>query len=128
MALWRTPVVALVADVTPSPFRSQASGVLNFMAGIGAILAYFGGAALFKQQAAFPFWMGALVVLVATLLMVAFVREPKTYQTDEIAVSEAQPGFIESLKLIFQEQDKSALYLLLATFCLMVSYSAVEGL
>jgi MFS family permease len=59
--------------------------------------------------------------------MVTLVREPKTYQTDEVGVSDAQPGFIESLKLIFQETDKSALYLLLATFFFMVSYTAVEG-
>jgi hypothetical protein len=37
MALWRTPVVALMPDLTPSPFRSQANGIINFMAGIGAI-------------------------------------------------------------------------------------------
>ena len=44
MAFWRTPVVALMADVTPSPYRSQANSITNFMGGIGAILGTLGGA------------------------------------------------------------------------------------
>ena len=35
MALWRTPVVALMPDITPSPFRSQANGIINLMGGVG---------------------------------------------------------------------------------------------
>src|SRR5688572_14738082 len=38
-ALWRTPLVALMPDITPSEFRSQANGVINFMGGIGVIVA-----------------------------------------------------------------------------------------
>src|SRR5512147_1548435 len=43
MALWRTPVVALMPDITPSPFRSQANGVINLMGGVGSIAATLGG-------------------------------------------------------------------------------------
>lgn len=35
-ALWRTPVIALMPDITPSPFRSQANGIINFMGGVGS--------------------------------------------------------------------------------------------
>src|SRR3990170_8151804 len=38
MALWRTPVVALMPDITPSQYRSQANGIINFMGGVGAII------------------------------------------------------------------------------------------
>jgi len=31
MAFWRTPVVALMPDITPSSKRSQANGVINLM-------------------------------------------------------------------------------------------------
>jgi Na+/melibiose symporter-like transporter len=37
MAFWRTPVVALMPDITPSQYRSQANGVINLMGGIGTI-------------------------------------------------------------------------------------------
>ena len=47
MALWRTPVVALMPDITPSEKRSQANGIINFMGGLGAIIAFMdGGSAL----------------------------------------------------------------------------------
>jgi MFS family permease len=127
MALWRTPSVALVADVTPSPQRSQASGVLSLMGGIGAVMAYFGGGALYKINPAYPFWAGSAVVLLAALLMLLFVREPKVFATQEVGIDESQPGFFQSLQLIFEDKDKSALCLLLALFCMMVGYTAVEG-
>jgi len=40
MALFRTPVVALMPDITPSRFRSQANGIINFMGGLGALLVF----------------------------------------------------------------------------------------
>jgi MFS family permease len=40
MAVYRTPVIALMPDITPNAFRSQANGVINFMGGIGAIIAF----------------------------------------------------------------------------------------
>jgi hypothetical protein len=39
IAIWRTPVVALMPDITPSGKRSQANGIINFMGGIGTIIA-----------------------------------------------------------------------------------------
>ncbi|MBK9207046.1 MAG: MFS transporter [Anaerolineales bacterium] len=29
-AFWRTPIIALMPDITPSEFRSQANGIINF--------------------------------------------------------------------------------------------------
>jgi len=44
MAFWRTPVIALMPDITPSRFRSQANGVINLMGGLGSIVAKIGRA------------------------------------------------------------------------------------
>ena len=70
MALWRTPVVALMPDITPSQYRSQANGIINFMGGVGAIIAFLGGAALYELNPAFPFWMGSALVIVSGLLVI----------------------------------------------------------
>ena len=77
MALWRTPVVALMPDITPSKFRSQANGVINFMGGVGAIIAFIGGAKLYDMDPAFPFWLGSALVIISSLLVFAFIKEPK---------------------------------------------------
>ena len=81
MAFWRTPVVALMPDITPSPYRSQANGIINFMGGVGAIIATLGGAALYEINPAYPFWMGSVLVIIASLLVFIFIKEPKEFET-----------------------------------------------
>jgi len=120
-ALWRTPVVALMPDITPSEFRSQANGIVNFMGGIGAIVALQTGGILYKISPSFPFWLGSVLVLVSALIVYLFIEEPKEYET-----TEAQPGMFESLKEIFNDPDKSGLRILFAIFFWFIGYSAVE--
>jgi len=122
MALWRTPVVALMPDVTPSPKRSQANGIINFMGGVGAIIAFLVGSILYKQNPNFPFWMGSGLVIIAAALVLIFVKEPKEYQA-----SEAQPNMFESLKDIWKDKDKSAFRLFLAIFSWFIGYNAIEA-
>ncbi len=122
MAMWRTPVVALMPDITPSQYRSQANGIINFMGGIGAIISFLGGSALYKMNPAFPFWMGSGLVIVASLLVLIFIKEPKDY-----AEGKKEPGMLESLKEVMQDEDKSALRLLSAIFFWFLGYNAVEA-
>ncbi len=122
MALWRTPVVALMPDVTPSAKRSQANGIINFMGGLGAIIAFLVGSSLYKQNPAFPFWMGSALVIVAAALVLIFVREPKEFQARE-----QQPNMFESLGEVWRDGDKSALRLFLAIFFWFVGYNAIEA-
>jgi Na+/melibiose symporter-like transporter len=120
-ALWRTPVVALMPDITPSEFRSQANGVINFMGGIGAIIALQTGGILYKMNPNFPFWLGSALVLVSALIVYLFIEEPTEYEKVE-----EQPGMFASLRELFQEADKSGLRILLAIFFWFLGYSAVE--
>ncbi len=122
MALWRTPVIALMPDITPSAFRSQANGIINFMGGVGAIVSFLLGASLYEMNPAFPFWLGSILVVVSSLLVFAFIREPKTYQ-----VSEIRPSMLASLQGILRDPDKSALRILLAIFFWFLGYNAVEA-
>ncbi len=122
MALWRTPVVALMPDITPSQFRSQANGVINFMGGIGAIIAFLFGATLYELNPAYPFWLGSVLVIFSSLLVLLFIREPKVF-----APAEDRPSMIESLKEVIADQDKSALRILLAIFSWFVGYNAIEA-
>ncbi len=122
MAFWRTPVVALMPDITPSKFRSQANGIINFMGGIGAIISFLGGAALYNINPSFPFWMGSGLVIISTLLLFVFIKEPKVYEE-----AEKQPGMLESLKSVWADPDKSAMRILLAIFFWFIGYTAIEA-
>jgi maltose/moltooligosaccharide transporter len=123
MAIWRTPVVALMPDITPSPFRSQANGIINFMGGIGTIIATLIGANLYEINPAYPFWLGSGLVIVAALLVLFFIKEPKVYEA-----AESQPGVLASLREVWAASDKSGLRLLLAIFFWFLGYTAIEAL
>lgn len=122
MAFWRTPTIALMPDITPSPFRSQANGIINFMGGVGFIVASLGGAALYEMNTAYPFWVGSLLVILAALMVFLFIREPKEY-----GESAEKPSMISSLKYLFSEKDASGRRLLLAIFFWFVGYSALDA-
>ncbi len=120
-ALWRTPVVALMPDITPSEFRSQANGIINFMGGVGTIIALQTGGMLYKMSPSFPFWLGSGLVLLAALIVYLFIEEPKEYET-----AQEQPGMFASLKEVISDPDKSGLRILLAIFFWFIGFSAVE--
>jgi Na+/melibiose symporter-like transporter len=122
MAFWRTPVIALMPDITPSPYRSQANGIINFMGGVGAIVSFLLGARLYEINPAFPFWLGSALVILSSLLVFAFIREPKVYES-----AEEKPSMRASLKEVLQDSDKSALRMLLAIFFWFLGYNAVEA-
>jgi maltose/moltooligosaccharide transporter len=123
MAFWRTPVVALMPDITPSPNRSQANGIINLMGGIGSIIAFLGGAALYKLNPAYPFWLGSGLVIMAALLVFLVIREPKVYEDNQ----EERPSLIASLKTVLADQERSALRVFMAILFWFVAYNAVEA-
>jgi MFS family permease len=122
MAFWRTPVIALMPDITPSKYRSQANGIINFMGGVGSIISFLGGATLYEMNKAYPFWLGSALVIIASLMVLIFIREPKEYQT-----AEKQPGLLNSLNEVIKDPDKSAIRMLGAIFFWFVAYNAIEA-
>jgi maltose/moltooligosaccharide transporter len=123
MALWRTPVVALMPDITPSPFRSQANGIINLMGGLGSIIATLGGSVLFKMNQAYPFWVGSTLMIVAVVILFIFVKEPKDYEVSK----QKSASLWDALKEEFRAKEKSPLMILSAIFFWFVAYNAIEA-
>ena len=122
MAFWRTPVVALMPDITPSKYRSQANGIINLMGGVGTIIASLAGSSLYEINIAFPFWMGSVLVIVAALLVFIFIKEPKEYEE-----SEQEPNMFESLRELFSSDEKSGVRILWAIFFWFLAYTGIEA-
>ena len=122
MAFWRTPVVALMPDITPSKYRSQANGIINLMGGLGTIIASLVGSTLYEINVNFPFWMGSVLTILAALLVFIFIKEPKQYEE-----TEKQPSMFASLKELIKDQDKSGLRILLAIFFWFLTYQGIES-
>ena len=123
LALFRTPVIALMPDITPSQFRSQANGLINLMGGIGGILAFAAGAYLYGLNRALPFLAAGVALVLACAIVVWKIKEPKDSDTQAV---EARPDLIRSLRAVLAEKEKSALFLFGAIFSWFVGYNAVE--
>ena len=123
LAFFRTPVIALMPDITPSEFRSQANGLINLMGGIGGILAFALGAFLYGLNRAYPFFAAGILLVLACAIVVWQIQEPKDSDTHAV---QARPSLIASLRLVLSERDKSALLLFLAIFTWFVGYNGVE--
>ena len=123
MALWRTPLTALLADSTPSRYRSQANGISNFMGGIGGIATAVGGGALFSVNQSYPFRMASFLILAAGLLLFIFIREP---DSDKSACTE-KPDLMESIKFLFRDPDRNALRVFLSHFFWIIALSSLEA-
>lgn len=126
MAFWRTPVVALMPDITPSPFRSQANGIINLMGGVGSIIATLGGGTLYDMNEAYPFWLGSALVILGALLVFIFIKEPRPEEIVAETPGE-RPSLWRALQHTLQDPDKSALRILLAIFFWFVAYNAIEA-
>ena len=122
MAIFRTPTVALMPDITPSPLRSKANGIINLMGGLGTTLAFLGGAFLYRANRGLPFWFGAALMLLATAIVVMVIKEPKDYAE----ATEQRVGVLATIREIITGQEKSAMFILLAIFAWFIGYNAIE--
>ena len=127
----RGPVVALMPDSIPGEFRSEANGVINTMGGIATIVGTIGLAQLMnvdivlpilgRTKDALPFPIAGLLVVVAAILVFAFVRE----KGRDAQATEKKVSLSAALRSIAGEKDKSALFILLSLFFWFLGYQGV---
>jgi MFS family permease len=138
MALFRAPMVALLGDLFPSQQRSTANGIINLMGGLGSVLAFLVGGALYALGRITPFLFGSLVMLVGITVVLLFVREPGTGRkraserersAGEAAGTETrrpEGGFRSHLSEVLNAEDRSGLLILLAILCWFIGFNALE--
>ena len=124
MALWRTPVIALMPDITPSEYRSQANGIINFMGGLGSVISFSLGSILYARNEAYAFWLGSGLVILGSALVLLFLKEPQEYSSK--AQKQKETRIIESIRAVFMEEEKSASKMLLAILLWFLSWYAIE--
>lgn len=122
------PLIALMPDVTPPRFRSQANGIIYLMAGIGFVLATFLGPQLYRIDRRLPFAAVGLVLLSIPWLLRLVVREPR----ENTQAGQPARGGLRQLwdaaREVCASRDRTALYLLLALLFATLGESTVEGL
>ena len=129
----RGPVVALMPDIVPADLRSEANGVINTMGGMATILGTVVLARLMNVHVRFP-WMNeardnilafpvaSIFVLLSVLLLFIFVKEKANAEDAE---KEDKEPIFKSMKAIFLEKEKSALFILLSLLCWFIAYQGI---
>ena len=131
MALFRSPVVSWLGDLFQPQERSKANGVINLMGGAAGVLSYVLGGLIYNSFGRNgPFIAGAITMVVALVVVLIWVKEPKDRMVDEKAdgqnKDESVKGLIPNLKFVFTNKDRSALFILLAIFCWFTGFNAIE--
>lgn len=136
MAIFRAPVIALMPDTVPSKSRSKANGVVNFMGGLGSLLAFLVGSKIYDIDKRLPFIAGGVILVVSCLLVFLFVKEPPAevdHSLDKKAKKGLRIGFSDAfkelgvaLKELFFSKEKSELWLLIAIFLWFCGFNAIE--
>lgn len=120
MSIYRSPTIALMPDITPEAQRTKANGIINFMGGIGGILAYGVGSALYGAHHSLPFIAAAAITLLSMWILYKTIREKRDGVVAKAPASE---------RIRWRgELDRTTVLLLLAIFFWFVSYQAVEAL
>jgi maltose/moltooligosaccharide transporter len=120
MSIYRSPTVALMPDFTPRPLRSKANGIINFMGGVGAVIAFLIGGILFKMNDFFPFAVGSFILIFTIIIMYLVVHEPKEVLTDKTETE------VENTAVEEKGRRMSLIFLLLAIFFWFTGYNAIE--
>lgn len=130
----RGPVVALMPDIIPGELRSEANGVINTMGGIATIVGTIGLAQLMNVHVNLPgrgptnnilaFPIASVLVILAAVLLLIFIKEDKS-KYDQAEEKEEKAPILKSIKHIFGEEDKSAMFILLSLLFWFIAYQGV---
>lgn len=122
MSLFRAPTVALMPDITPEKDRTRANGIINFMGGIGSVLAFGIGSVLYGIGSFVPFLFAGIVMLGSMFILKKVIKEPILLESHPDAKPSGPPVRIKD------QLDKTTLFILGAIFFWFVAYQGVEAL
>jgi len=139
MASYRSQAVALMPDFVEPVNRTKGNAVINFMGGIGALIAYLFNKFLVPISLFLAFFAVAIIMAASLIVLLFTIREKESYsyklilereevEGQKIIDKKDRPNLIESFKDILSEEDKSTLFMLLAIFSWFVGYQALEAL
>ncbi len=137
MAIFRTPAVALMPDVTLKPLRSKANAVINLMGNAGGIIVLVLGSvlAISKVKNAYMSYTGVYAVvggimLVALMIFLLTVKEPKwaaQMQKESIALGLDKEETAEEKKSLDKGKLRSLIFLLASVVFWYAGYNAITS-
>ncbi len=108
MAVFRSPAVALMPDVTPKPLRSGANAIINLMGVVGGVIGLGAIAILSKdfQNYTLLFIAISVLMLIALVIFLLKVNEPKLV---DIMHKESEAAGIVEEEEVEEEKSNSSI-------------------
>ena len=130
MAMYRSPAVALMPDLTPKPLRSSANAVINLMGAVGGIYSLGLIRFLVKEEekpSYLPVFIGvALIMIVAVIVLVMTTNEKKiAAQIAEEYPEEAEEEQKKETGKLPADVKRSLSFILFSIFLWFTAYNAV---
>ena len=122
-AIGRSPFIALMPDIVFPENRSPANGIINFMGGLGALIAFFFVGRLSSTDRTLGFLIVGIVQIIAVIILFLTIREKRD---SLVPVSQKQTSWSNSFKYLMRVRDKSLIFLLLAIFFWFVGFNTIE--
>jgi maltose/moltooligosaccharide transporter len=127
MAAFRTPVISLMPDLTPSPLRSKANGAINFMGGLAGVVGTLALSPLFDVNPWIPFIAGAVILIGAVIALFALVKERKaSVVLDEEGKTREGLNIIMKLREVPAANQRTLTFLMLAIFFWFVAFNGLD--
>jgi maltose/moltooligosaccharide transporter len=127
MAAFRTPVISLMPDLTPSPLRSKANGAINFMGGLAGVVGTLALSPLFDVNPWIPFVAGAVILIVAVIALFALVKERKaSVVLDEGGETREGLNILRKLREVPPANQRTLTFLMLAIFFWFVAFNGLD--
>ncbi len=124
ISVYRAPLQALLSDVFPVNFRSQASGIATLVGAVGSFAALFGGGLLFRMNMVYPFIVAAGCLVVTTLVIGSGIKEPAYLNLGPTQEElDLPPSILPALRTLFGLSEKSPLLFLMGAFCIFIAYT-----
>ena len=139
MAIFRSPAVALMPDVTVKPLRSKANAIINLMGTAGGILVLglgivFATGSLKNAVMSYRLYFGVIAALMLTALAVflwkvkepRFVREMQEKEK-ELGITDEEPVEVGEKQSLGRKRRRSLLFLLASIVLWFFAYNAVTS-
>jgi len=130
MAMYRSPAVALMPDLTPKPLRSKANAIINLMGAIGGVYTLILISTLVedgKQPSYLPVFIGvAGIMVVSVIMLVCTINEKKIAKQVALEYPEQEEEVKTTLEGKLDPAVKKSLVLILMSVLFwFAAYNAV---
>lgn len=130
MAMYRSPAVALMPDVTPKPLRSKGNAVINLMGAVGSIYALILISLLVgdgERPSYLPVFLGIALIMIASVVILVLTTKEKVIakQIEEEYPEEAKKEKAIEEAPLATDVKKSLGLILASIFLWYMAYNAV---